>query len=110
MESADRNLRNGRIYHYLKAIFERLYILRNQIFHGASKDQSRANRPSLISAVPVLAELVPAFIKAVEDQGDRIRSDGIPYLPFKGEKSSKYPLLEQAFQGHPKTPKKSNNK
>jgi hypothetical protein len=99
VESADKDLRNDQISSYLQAIFERLYVLRNQIFHGASKDQSRANRGTLAIAVPVLAEFVPAFIKAVEDQGDKVRSDGIPYPPFKGKKSSQYSPLEQDFQG-----------
>ncbi|GJL69479.1 MAG: hypothetical protein NPIRA06_21140 [Nitrospirales bacterium] len=101
VEAANKNLKNGELGQYLKPIFEQLYVLRNQIIHGASKEQSRANRRSLTSAVPVLAELVPVFIKAVEDHGHNIRSDGIPYSPFKGKKSSKHPLLEQDFKGPP---------
>ncbi|WP_447965598.1 hypothetical protein [Nitrospira sp. Ecomares 2.1] len=109
VRSAENNLRKGQIDNYLKQIFERLYVLRNQIFHGASKDQSRANRRSLTSAVPVLAELVPVFIKAVEDHGKNIRSDGAPYAPFKGQKSSRHPLSEQDFKGPPNFPKKATN-
>jgi hypothetical protein len=102
VESADKNLRKDQIFSYLKSIFDKLYVLRNQIFHGAATDQSRANRGTLAIAV-----LVPAFINAVEDQGDTIRSDGIPYPPFKGKKSSQYSPLEQDFQGPPerKNPK-----
>lgn len=53
----------------LVTLFSRLYVLRNQIFHGCSTDRSSRNRPSLMAAVPVLEKLVHAFIGVVEFRG-----------------------------------------
>jgi hypothetical protein len=59
----------------LITLLNRLYVLRNQIFHGCSTDRSSKNRPSLKAAVPVLEHLVDAFIAVVRDQGS-----GKPFL------------------------------
>lgn len=45
----------------IRRVFDRLYVLRIQIFHGCSKDGSSANRDSLEPAVAVLKTLVPLF-------------------------------------------------
>jgi uracil-DNA glycosylase len=66
---------------YLRAVCSRLYVLRNQIFHGCSTFQSKANRDSLEPAVAVLSRLVPAFCRVVEQQGERALGLGEP--PFR---------------------------
>lgn len=65
----------------LRSVFARLYVLRNQIFHGASTDRSRANRDSLNVAVPVLSKLVHVFWKIVHRHEDRREWGSAPYPP-----------------------------
>jgi hypothetical protein len=68
---------------YLEELFRRLYVLRNQIFHGASTDRSSANRDSLEAAVPVLAALVPVFRFLMKEAATREDWGLIPYIPRK---------------------------
>src|SRR5262245_37155235 len=49
----------------LELIFGRLYLLRNQVFHGAAKSESSANRESLNPAVAFLVPAVRALSKVV---------------------------------------------
>jgi hypothetical protein len=51
-------------------LFDRLYLLRNQLFHGSSKDGSGANRASIEPAVRILSKLVPVFCSALSSSVD----------------------------------------
>lgn len=42
--------------------FDRLYVLRNQIFHGGATFNSKANRDQLRDACDILGDLFPAII------------------------------------------------
>jgi hypothetical protein len=75
----------GRPETCLREIFRRLYVLRNQIFHGASTDRSSANRDSLEGAVPVLAALVPVFRSLMRDEPANDDWGPIPYVPRRRE-------------------------
>ena len=46
----------------LNILFERLYILRNQIFHGNSTWNSKVNREQLDKCVKLLNEIIPVFL------------------------------------------------
>lgn len=50
----------------LPILFERLYTLRNQIVHGGATWRSRYNRSSVEHGVPIMAFLVPLFIRIIE--------------------------------------------
>lgn len=50
----------------LPILFERLYTLRNQIVHGGATWKSRYNRSSVEHGVPIMAFLVPLFIRIIE--------------------------------------------
>lgn len=71
----------------LVTVLSRLYVLRNQVFHGCSTHRSSKNRLSLEAAVPVLEQLVRTFIGVVESQGS---SEAIlarpPYPPSQGSR------------------------
>ena len=47
----------------LSIIFDRLYVLRNQVFHGAATYQSSVNRAPVRDAKNILAFLLPIFIE-----------------------------------------------
>jgi len=46
----------------LQELFERFYVLRMQVFHGAATSGSRLNRQTLTQAVGLLADLVPRML------------------------------------------------
>lgn len=47
----------------LRIIFDRLYVLRNQIMHGGSTWNSSVNRDQVRDGVDILAWLIPIFIR-----------------------------------------------
>lgn len=50
----------------LPVLFARLYTLRNQIVHGGATWKSQYNRSSVEHGVPVMATLVPRFLRVIE--------------------------------------------
>lgn len=95
IDNAKRDWTNGRISHFLKRLSRRLYILRNQIFHGCSTDRSTSNRDSLETAVPVMTKIVPALLDALKAHGATLTSLGAPFPPLK---SPTHPRPVRAFK------------
>lgn len=63
----------------LRLLFDRLYVLRNQLFHGGSTWNSSINRNQVQDAARVLAFLVPVFVDLMMDNPG---SDwGSPHYP-----------------------------
>ncbi|WP_417484334.1 hypothetical protein [Maricaulis salignorans] len=52
----------------LQIIFDRLYVLRNQIMHGGSTWNSAVNRDQVRDGVDILAWLIPIFIELMMDE------------------------------------------
>jgi hypothetical protein len=80
-KKAEAAWKGGQPEKCLEELFRRLYVLRNQIFHGASTDRSSANRDSLKAAVPVLAALVPVLRSVMRNAITRSDWGSIPYVP-----------------------------
>ena len=59
---AMRAVLDGRIDVVLGVVFDRLYVLRNQIVHGGATWNSRVNREQLRDAVAILGALLPALL------------------------------------------------
>ncbi len=57
-----RALENEDTVQILSIIFDRLYVLRNQVFHGVSTWQSSVNRAQIKDATRILAFLLPLFV------------------------------------------------
>lgn len=53
----------------LRALFDRLYVMRNQVFHGASTKGSRLNRRPLQDSARILLELLPCFLAIMIEHG-----------------------------------------
>jgi len=53
----------------LRTLFDRLYVMRLQIFHGASTKGSKLNRRTLQSCGIVLLDLLPAMTQTMLDHG-----------------------------------------
>ena len=57
-----RALQNEDTEKILQLIFDRLYVLRNQVFHGAATWRSSVNRDQIRDSLNILAFLVPILI------------------------------------------------
>ncbi len=53
----------------LAVVFDRLYVLRNQLVHGGATWNSRVNRNQIRDGVAILNQLVPAIIHIMMDSG-----------------------------------------
>ena len=53
----------------LRLIFERLYVMRNQVFHGASTKGGKLNRRALQSSATALMDLLPTMLEIMIEWG-----------------------------------------
>lgn len=67
----------------LQELFERLYVLRQQVFHGACTSGSKLNRPVLTRAVEVLAAVVPAMAAIQLEGGPAIDWGELCFPPIR---------------------------
>ena len=63
----------------LSVLFDRLYVLRNQLFHGGATWNSRVNRRQVRDGAQIMAFLVPHLIELMMDHPDA--GWGPPYYP-----------------------------
>lgn len=63
----------------LSTLFDRLYVLRNQLVHGGATWNSKVNRSQVQDGARILAFLVPLFIDLMMDNPEV--SWGAPYYP-----------------------------
>ena len=67
----------------LTMLFDRLYVLRNQLMHGGSTWNSAVNRDQVKDGTQILAFLIPIFVDIMMDNHE---SDwGLPYYPVVDE-------------------------
>ena len=70
-------------------VFERLYILRNQIFHGSSSATTKKSEDALKPAILFLEETIPIFIRVMMNCGS---GKDWPSLPFPGRNTIQHQL------------------
>ena len=63
----------------LSILFDRLYVLRNQIIHGGATWNSSVNRDQVRDGARIMAFLVPVFVELMMDNTDK--EWGPPYYP-----------------------------
>lgn len=63
----------------LEFLFDRLYVLRNQIIHGGSTWNSSVNRQQVRDGAAILGFLLPVFVDIMMDNPDR--NWGQPFYP-----------------------------
>ena len=74
-----RALRSRDTVLVLRLVFDRLYVLRNQLVHGGSTWNSRVNRDQMRDGAAILAFLMPVFVDVMMDNP---REDwGRPFYP-----------------------------
>lgn len=64
----------------LNIVFDRLYTIRNQLFHGGATCNSKANRLQLHDGCEILSEIMPAIITIMLNHHDR--DWGRAYYPY----------------------------
>ncbi len=77
VRNATRRAPKVRAKTLLSLLFQRLATLRNQIVHGGATWKSRYNRSSVEHGLPIMAHLVPAFVRIIRQH--RGEQWGIPY-------------------------------
>tara|TARA_R110002167_G_C12707254_1_gene655242 strand:- start:64779 stop:65432 length:654 start_codon:yes stop_codon:yes gene_type:complete len=63
----------------LGMLFDRLYVLRNQLLHGGATWNSSVNRDQVRDGARILGFLVPIFVDLMMDNPDK--NWGLPYYP-----------------------------
>ena len=61
----------------LGIVFDRLYVLRNQLVHGGATWNSQVNRTQLTDAVAILGTLVPLIISVMMDHPEQDYGDAL---------------------------------
>lgn len=61
----------------LGIVFDRLYVLRNQLVHGGATWNSQVNRAQLTDAVAILGTLVPLIVSVMMDHPDQDYGDAL---------------------------------
>ncbi|MCX8518739.1 MAG: HEPN domain-containing protein [Methylophilaceae bacterium] len=82
-KSAQTALSSGNTPALLSMIFNRLYTLRNQLFHGGATWDGKLNRNQLRDCTRLLGKLVPVIIALMMDNPDTLWGDAV------------YPVVEQ---------------
>ena len=68
----------------LSTLFDRLYVLRNQLFHGAATWKGTVNRPQVQDGARIMSFLLPIFVKLMLDNP---QTDwGVPVYPVVGNR------------------------
>ena len=78
-QQVERAVRFGDYLPVLKPLFDRLYVLRNQLHHGGSTQAGSLNRQQVEAGAAVMAQLIPTFIGVIIDNPNA--DWGRPYFP-----------------------------
>lgn len=70
IEKANQLLAKRDVAQLLEIILHRLYVLRNQIFHGGATYKGRVNRTQVKDVVRILSRLVPVVIEIMIENKD----------------------------------------
>ena len=77
------NLGNHMVAGPLQELFERLYVLRAQVFHGAATRGSKLNRQVMRMGTQVLAQIVPAMIQVMLQAGLKVDWGTVCFPPVE---------------------------
>ena len=69
-KAATRAVLDGRIDVVLGVVFDRLYVLRNQLVHGGATWNSQVNRAQVRDGANILGELLPVIVDLMLDHPD----------------------------------------
>ena len=81
-QDALRNFGTHQILPILQELFERLYILRAQVFHGAATSGSKLNRRQINTGTDILAALVPVMVAIMIEAGPEVDWGEVCFPPI----------------------------
>ena len=88
--AAENGLASGDPHPYLTTLlWGRVRVLRNQIFHGCSTNRDSLNKEDVEPALRVLSELIPLFVRVMEERIDK--ENEWPRIPFPRRGSPQHP-------------------
>ena len=79
LRDADSSFQRRDGFVVLRMLFDRLYVLRNQLLHGGATWQGSVNRSQVTKGAEIMAGLVPWFVKLMMD--NPLSDWGKPYYP-----------------------------
>jgi hypothetical protein len=77
------DFRQGNTLALLQELFERLYVMRQQVFHGAATSGGKLNRASLETCTQLLAAIVPAMIETMIAAGPGVDWGEVCFPPVE---------------------------
>lgn len=77
------DFRQGNTLAVLQELFERLYVMRQQVFHGAATSGGKLNRFSLETCTQLLARIVPPMIDTMIVAGPGVDWGEVCFPPVK---------------------------
>ena len=78
-----RCYQNSGVVGILQELFERLYTLRAQVFHGAATSGSKLNRRQIGAGAEILAVLLPAMVAIMIDAGPEVDWGEVCFPPVE---------------------------
>ena len=81
----------------LSLVFDRLYVLRNQLVHGGATWNRRVNRDQVRDGTAILAFLTPVFVDVMMDHPDD--DWGSPFYPVVEQRPDSTDLLTRPGAG-----------
>jgi hypothetical protein len=96
-DAAEIALAVGELSFYLSTLlWDRIRVLRNQIFHGCSTNRGSLNKDATEPAVRVLGGLIPLFVEIMEERVDK--ENEWPRIPFPRRGSPQHPKAREHRQ------------
>ena len=80
-----RHLQNRSTLGVFQELFERLYILRQQVFHGAATSGRKLSRSYLTAAVGLMSRTIPVMIETIIEAGPETDWGEICFPPMDGK-------------------------
>ena len=77
------DMKSGDAVRVLSTLFDRLYVLRNQLVHGGATWASSVNRKQVEDAASIMKYMMPVFIDLMMTSPE-IFNDGVPHYPVVG--------------------------
>ena len=88
MRTLDVALRNNDVVTFFTCTVKRLLVLRNQLVHGSSSENTTKNEDALKPALCVMEDILPVFLLLMIRHGE---GKDLPPLPYPGKHTPQHP-------------------
>jgi hypothetical protein len=85
---SEQAISNNNAVTFLTLLFERLLVLRNQIFHGSASENTTKNEDALKPALLVLEDMLGVFLRLMIHHGP---GRDWPLVPYPGKNTPQHP-------------------